>query len=106
MLDRPGKECEHLLPLAGSPHFSGRRWFALFLVLAHVARGELEAAAAGGNWDEAEDHFRSALAFVDQIGDRIGKPSVQKWYAWMLLRRDAPGVRDQARVLLDVAIMG
>ena len=62
------------------------------------------AAAAGGNWDVAEGHFRSALAFVDQNGDRLGKPSVQKWYAWMLLRRNAPGDREQARVLLDDAI--
>ena len=49
-------------------------------------------------WGVAEGHFRAALAFVDQIGDRLGKPSVQKWYAWMLLRCDAPGDRDQARV--------
>ena len=62
------------------------------------------AAAAGGNWDVAEGHFRSALVFVDEIGDRLGKPSVQKWYAWMLLRRAAPGDHDQARVLLDEAI--
>jgi len=62
------------------------------------------AAAAGGNWEVAESHFRSALAFVDEAGDRLGKPAVQKWYAWMLLRRAAPGDRDQARVLLDEAI--
>ncbi len=61
-------------------------------------------AAAAGNWDVAEGHFRSALAFVDEIGDRLGKPAVQKWYAWMLLRRAAPGDHDQARVLLDDAI--
>ncbi len=128
-------ECEHLLPIAGNASFVGRRWFALYLVLAHVVRGELEsaaalypvlreilddgwrvgplqpveglaglAAAAGGNWDVAEGHFRSALVFVDEIGDRLGKPSVQKWYVWMLLRRAAPGDRDQARTLLDEAI--
>ena len=62
------------------------------------------AAAAGGNWDVAEGHFRSALAFVDEVGDRLGKPAVQKWYAWMLLRRNAPGDREQARVLLDEVI--
>ena len=45
------------------------------------------------------------MAFVDQIGDRLGKPSAQKWYAWMLLRRAAPGDHDQARVLLDEAII-
>ncbi len=129
------RECEHFLPIPGNASFAGRRLFAIFLVLAHVARRELEAAAAlypvlcqildddfrvwpfqtveglvglaaaaGGHWDIAEGHFRSALAFVDQIGDRLGKPAVQKWYAWMLLRRDSPGDREQARVLLDDAI--
>jgi len=44
------------------------------------------AAAAGSNRDEAETHFRSALAFVDEVGHRLGKPAVQKWYAWMLAR--------------------
>ena len=51
LLDHPDwslrfQECEHFVPVAGSPHFTGRRWFAFFLVLAHMARGELEAAAA------------------------------------------------------------
>ena len=140
MLDHPDwtarlREYEHFVPMPGSSSFWGRQWFALFLVLSHVARGELAAAAAlypvlreaiddgwrvgplqpvegvvglaaaaGGNWDVAEGHFRSALAFVDGAGDRLGKPSVQKWYAWMLLRRDAPGDHDQARVLLDEVI--
>jgi pimeloyl-ACP methyl ester carboxylesterase len=58
------------------------------------------AAAAAGNWDVADAHFRSALAFVEGLGDRLGKPSVQRWHAWMLLRRDAPGDRDRARALL------
>ncbi|MDA1091966.1 MAG: protein kinase [Acidobacteria bacterium] len=128
-------ECQHFLPAPGITPLAGRRWFAIYLLLAHVTRGDLAAAAAlypvlrqtlddawrvgplqpvegivglaaaaGGNWDVAEGHFRSALAFVDQIGDRLGKPSVQKWYAWMLLRRDAPGDRDRARALLDEAI--
>ena len=52
----------------------------------------------------AEGHFRSALAFVDEVGDRLGKPAVQKWYAWMLLRRNAAGDRDHASVLLDEVI--
>ncbi len=47
----------------------------------------------------------AAPGFADQIGDRLGKPTVQKWYAWMLLRRAATGDRDQARALLDEAII-
>ena len=140
LMDRPDwaarlRECEHFVPVAGRASFTGRRWFAIYLVLCYAVRGELAAAAAlypvlrevlddgwrvgplqpvealvglaaaaGGNWDVAENHFRSALAFVDEVRDRLGKPSVQKWYAWMLLRRAAPGDRDQARVLLDDAI--
>ena len=61
-------------------------------------------AAAGGQWELAERHFLSALALVEQNGDRLGKPSVQKWYAWMLLHRDAPGDGHRARVMLDEAI--
>ena len=60
--------------------------------------------AGGTRWDVAEGHFRSALAFEEQFGDRLGNPSVQKRYAWMLLRRAAPDDRDHARVLLDDAI--
>ena len=128
-------EHQHLLPRADAPRYMGQTLFALFLAIAHVTRGDLEAtaalypvlrqiledglrigplqpveglvglaAAAGGNWDVAEGHFLAALAFVDEIGDRLGKPSVQKWYAWMLLRRAAPGDRDQARALLDEAV--
>jgi len=128
-------ECQHLLPTPGTTPLGGRLWFAIFLLLAHVTRGDLAAAAAlypvlrqtlddgwrvgplqpvegivglaaaaGGNWDVAEAHFRSALAFVEGLGDRLGKPSVQRWHAWMLLRRDAPGDRDRARPLLDEAI--
>jgi hypothetical protein len=128
-------ECQHLLPTPRTTPLAGRRWFAIFLLLAHVTRGDLAAAAAlypvlrqalddgwrvgplqpvegivglaaaaGGNWDVADAHFRSALAFVDGLGDRLGKPSVQRWHAWMLLRRDAPGDRDRARALLDEAI--
>ena len=127
-------EYAHVLPVAGEAHFIGRRWFAVYAVLAHVARGDLEAAAAlygvlrqtlddglrvgplqpveglvglaaaaGGNWDLGEQHFRSALAFADDCEDTTGKPSVQKWYAWMLLRRGAPGDRELARRLLGEA---
>jgi len=95
-----------LLPKPDSPAFGGREWFPTCVVLAHVIGGDLEAAAAAGHWDLAEGHSLSALALVDEIGHRVGKPSVQRWYAWMLRRRDEPGERDRARTLLDEAIPG
>ena len=35
---------------------------------------------------------------------KIAQPDVRRWYAWMLLDRDAPGDRDKARTLLGEAI--
>jgi serine/threonine protein kinase len=52
----------------------------------------------------AEAHFCSELDFVDQVGYGLAKPSVQRWFAWMVLRGVAPGDRDQAHGLLDQAI--
>jgi tRNA A-37 threonylcarbamoyl transferase component Bud32/tetratricopeptide (TPR) repeat protein len=127
--------CLHSMPLPGFAAFAGQRWFAIFLFLSHLIRGEQDdaaalypvlrealddgfrlgplqpleglvgaAAAAGGKWKVAEQHLRSALALVEHNGDRLGKPSVQKWYAWMLLHRASPGDSEQARALLDEAM--
>jgi tetratricopeptide (TPR) repeat protein len=62
------------------------------------------AAAAGGQWDAAEQHFETALRQAHEIPVRIEQPEVRRWYAWMLLDRDSPGDRDKARTLLEEAI--
>jgi class 3 adenylate cyclase len=57
-------------------------------------------AAAQGHWDDAERHFREALA----MERTIAKPSVAwtcLYFAEMLLDRDAPGDRAEALALLQ-----
>ena len=62
------------------------------------------AAAAGGQWGEAEEHYRTALGQAHELPHRIAQPEVRRWYARMLLDRNASGDADRARTLLDEAI--
>jgi tetratricopeptide (TPR) repeat protein len=61
-------------------------------------------AAAGGQWDAAEDHFRTALRQAEQLPFDIEGAETRRFYARMLLDRAAPGDRDRARALLAEAI--
>ena len=62
------------------------------------------AAAAGGQWEEAEGHYRAALRQAQELPHRIAQPEVRRWYARMLLDRMASGDADRARTLLDEAV--
>ena len=62
------------------------------------------AAACGRQWAAAEQHFDTALRQAHEIPHRIEQPEVRRWYASMLLDRDAPGDRERARQLLTEAI--
>ena len=62
------------------------------------------AAAAGAQWEKAEEHYRTALRQAHEIPHKIEQPEVRRWYARMLLERDAPGDRDKAFRLLTEAI--
>ena len=62
------------------------------------------AAAAGGQWEEAEGHYRAALRQAQELPHRIAQPEVRRWYARMLLDRKASGDADRARTLLDEAV--
>ena len=62
------------------------------------------AAAAGGNWDAAETHYQTALRQAHEIPFRSEQPEVRRWYAQMLLDRNAPGARDTARMQLGEAV--
>jgi tetratricopeptide (TPR) repeat protein len=62
------------------------------------------AAAAGGQWDEAEEHYQTALRQAHELPHKIEQPEVRRWYARMLIDRDAPGDQDKARELLTEAI--
>lgn len=61
------------------------------------------AAAAGERWAAAEAHFERALKQAEAIPHRIDQADARRWWAWMLLDRDASGDRDRARRLLDQA---
>ena len=62
------------------------------------------AAAAGGRWTEAEEHFRTALRRAEEMPHIIEQPEARRFYARMLLDRNAPGDREHARQLLIEAI--
>lgn len=62
------------------------------------------AAAAGGQWDKAEEHYQTALRQAHEIPVVIEQPEVRRWYARMLIDRDGPGDRDKAFRLLTEAV--
>ena len=62
------------------------------------------AAAAGEQWEKAEEHYQTALRQAHELPHKIEQPEVRRWYARMLLDRDASGDRDKARALLTEAI--
>jgi class 3 adenylate cyclase/tetratricopeptide (TPR) repeat protein len=62
------------------------------------------AAAAAGKWEQADDHFQTALRQAHELPHKIEQAEVRRWYARMLIDRDAPGDRDKARQLLTEAI--
>jgi class 3 adenylate cyclase/tetratricopeptide (TPR) repeat protein len=70
------------------------------------------AAAAGGQWDRAEEHYQTALRQAHEVPVVMEQPEVRRWYTRMLIDRDAPGDpstgsgrdRDKARELLTEAI--
>lgn len=54
------------------------------------------AAAAGGRWDTAERHFRTALTQARELPHRIEEAHTLRFYARMLVERGAPGDQQQA----------
>jgi hypothetical protein len=62
------------------------------------------AAAAGGEWEKAEGHFETALRQAHELPIMTEQPEVRRWYARMLIDRDGPGDRQEARRLLTEAI--
>ena len=62
------------------------------------------AAACGEQWDTAQEHFETALRQAHELPHKIAQPEVRRWYAQMLLDRNASGDRDQARTMLGEAV--
>ncbi len=52
------------------------------------------AAAAGGHWEKAEEHYRTALRQAHEIPHNIEQPEVRRWYARMLIDRDGLSIYD------------
>jgi tetratricopeptide (TPR) repeat protein len=61
-------------------------------------------AMAGRQWDLAEEHFQAALQQAEELPFAIEAAETRRWYAQMLLDRNAPGDRHQANDLLKAAI--
>jgi class 3 adenylate cyclase/tetratricopeptide (TPR) repeat protein len=62
------------------------------------------AAAAGEHWEKAEEHYQTALRQAHELPIVMEQPEVRRWYARMLIDRDAPGDREKARELLTEAV--
>ena len=62
-------------------------------------------AAAGGQWDLAENHFQAALRQAEELPYEIEGAETRRFYAEMLLDRNGPGDRDRARSLVDEALV-
>jgi tetratricopeptide (TPR) repeat protein len=62
------------------------------------------AAAAGNQWDKAEEHYEAALRQAHEIPHKIEQPEIRRWYARMLIERNAGGDKEKAHTLLTEAI--
>lgn len=69
-----------------------------------AARSLAVLAATMGRYDEAEEHFRAALAANARMGARPWLARTQYEYGRLLLARDGPGDREAARQLLQQAL--
>lgn len=58
------------------------------------------AAACGQHWDAAQEHYETALKQAHVLLHKIAQPEVRRWYAQMLLDRNAAGDLEKARTLL------
>jgi tetratricopeptide (TPR) repeat protein len=77
--------------------------------LAECARGSVARslgvlATLLADYDEAEQHFRVALAANERMGAQPWVARTQHGYAQLLLARDAPGDRERAGELLGTAL--
>ena len=61
------------------------------------------AAGAEQHWEAATDHFEAALRQAHEWPHVIAQPEVRRWYAQMLLDRNAAGDRAKAQTLLGEA---
>ena len=64
------------------------------------------AAAAGKQWDKAEEHFQIAMKQAVEFPHRLEEMEIRRFYGQMLIERNGTGDRDQAGAMLTGAIEG
>ena len=62
------------------------------------------AASCDEQWEKAEQHYEDALRQAHEIPHKVEQPEVRRWYARMLVDRDASDDREKASRLLSEAI--
>ncbi len=62
------------------------------------------AAAAAGEWDEAEKHFELVLSQLERQRHALEDPQIRHWFGKMLLDRGQAEDRDRARELIGAAL--
>ena len=90
----------HRLVAAGLDRGAFISWSGLRLIetIAGIA------AAAGEQWDTAQQHLETALRQAHELPHVIAQPETRRWYAWMLTERNADGDRGHAWSLLEEAV--
>jgi tetratricopeptide (TPR) repeat protein/predicted Ser/Thr protein kinase len=79
-------------------------WVLSFAGFQQFKKAAAIAAAAIGEYVEAEAFFSDALDEVERIPIKLEQPEVRRWFAKMLIARNASGDRPRARELLEEAI--
>ncbi len=94
------EQCASLYPCAVQLGGAGTR-VVLNFGLAEKHAGI--AAAAAGNWAQAEQHFETAKGQAEEMGNVLDLAELLRWRAQMLLWRDGDSDREQAGELLGQA---
>jgi tRNA A-37 threonylcarbamoyl transferase component Bud32/tetratricopeptide (TPR) repeat protein len=81
-------------------------WVLSFAGFQQFKKAAAIAAAAIGEYEEAEAFFFDAFDEAERLPIKLEQPEVRRWFAKMLIERDAPGDRARARTLLEEAIDG
>jgi tetratricopeptide (TPR) repeat protein/predicted Ser/Thr protein kinase len=81
-------------------------WVSSFAGFQQFKKAAAIAAAAIGEYEEAEAFFSDALDEAERIPIKLEQPEVRRWLARMLIERDASGDRARARALLEEAMDG
>ncbi|HSL27160.1 MAG TPA: AAA family ATPase [Acidimicrobiia bacterium] len=91
-----------LLPLVRQSLDLGIEWMTFDCHLVHTRVGI--AAVAAGEWEEAEEHFATALRLAEQIDQRVEQADLRYLKARMLHDRGKAGDAEEMKLLIDEAV--